>query len=67
MDVLRHNHAKAEQSYEAAKKKYDEESALLNDLKIQLSSADTIRQQAYARLQTLKKQAYEKVCFQFSL
>lgn len=61
LDALRDNYSKAEEIFKAAKKTYDEESALLNDLRDKFRSVDTIRQEAYAQLQTLKKQAFEKV------
>lgn len=60
LDALRDNYSKAEEIFKAAKKTYDEESALLNDLRDKFRSVDTIRQEAYAQLQTLKKQAFEK-------
>ncbi|KAK9698897.1 hypothetical protein RND81_08G138900 [Saponaria officinalis] len=60
LDALRENLAKADERFRAAKKKHDDESILLNDLKQQLKSADDIRQEAYAHLKTIQKQLNEK-------
>uniref|UniRef100_A0A803L5T8 Uncharacterized protein n=1 Tax=Chenopodium quinoa TaxID=63459 RepID=A0A803L5T8_CHEQI len=59
-DALRDNYAKAEDNFKAAKKKYEEESAVLNDINARFKSADKVRQDAYIHFQTLKKQAYEQ-------
>ncbi|XP_074317822.1 uncharacterized protein LOC141653851 [Silene latifolia] len=60
LDALRDNLSKADERFKAAKKKHDDESALLNDLKQQLRSADDTRQEAYAHLIKVKKQLNEK-------
>uniref|UniRef100_A0A803LU78 Uncharacterized protein n=1 Tax=Chenopodium quinoa TaxID=63459 RepID=A0A803LU78_CHEQI len=60
LDALRDNYAKAEDNFKAAKKKYEEESAILNDINARFKSADKVRQDAYIHFQTLKKQAYEQ-------
>ncbi|KAH9611946.1 hypothetical protein KSS87_007601 [Heliosperma pusillum] len=60
LDALRDNLSKADERFKAAKKKHDDESVLLNDLKHQLRSADDTRQEAYAHLIKLKKQLNEK-------
>lgn len=57
---LRDNLSKAEESVKVAKKRYDEESASLNELYIKFKSADTVRQDAYAHLVDLRKQWSEK-------
>lgn len=63
MDALKDSYSKACESSKAVKKPYDEQSALLNNLKVELSSLDNIRQEAYSQLQDLKQQALEKVRF----
>ena len=55
------NLLKAEAVTKAAKKKYHDETEKLNKLLSQFKAADDIRQEAYALLQSLKKQSYEKV------
>lgn len=62
MDLLRDNVLKAESVIRAAKKKYNDESIKLDELQSQFKAADKIRQEAYANLQSLRKQLYEKVC-----
>ena len=59
---LRDNLSKAEENVKVARKRYDEESALLHELYIKFKSADTVRQDAYAHLVDLRKQWSEKVC-----
>ena len=63
LDALKDSYSKACESCKAVKKPYDEQSALLNNLKVELSSLDDIRQEAYSQLQDLKQQALEKVRF----
>ncbi|KAL0545314.1 hypothetical protein IC582_015192 [Cucumis melo] len=60
MDLLRDNVLKAESVIRAAKKKYNDESIKLDELQSQFKAADKIRQEAYANLQSLRKQLYEK-------
>ncbi|CAO2837946.1 unnamed protein product, partial [Amaranthus hypochondriacus] len=60
LDALKDSYSKACESSKAVKKPYDEQSALLNNLKVELSSLDNIRQEAYSQLQDLKQQALEK-------
>lgn len=61
MDLLRNNLLKAETVTQAAKKKFNEENNMLNELLSQFRAADDIRQEAYAHLQSLRKQQYDKV------
>ncbi|XP_059459730.1 uncharacterized protein LOC132189163 [Corylus avellana] len=60
LDILRDNVLKAEAVTKAAKKKYNEESEKLNEIQARFKAADDIRQEAYAHLQSLRKQLYEK-------
>ncbi|XP_038898868.1 probable GPI-anchored adhesin-like protein PGA55 [Benincasa hispida] len=60
MDLLRDNVLKAESAIKAAKKKYNDESIKLGELQSQFKAADKIRQEAYANLQSMRKQLYEK-------
>lgn len=60
-DQLKVNLLKAEAVTKAAKKEYHDETEKLNKLQSQFKAADDIRQEAYALLQSLKKQSYEKV------
>ena len=60
-DQLKVNLLKAEAVTKAAKKKYHDENEKLNKLLSQFKAADDIRQEAYAQLQSLKKESYEKV------
>ena len=62
LDVLRENVLKAEAVTKAAKKKFNDESDKISELQAQFKVADDIRQEAYAHFQSMKKQAYEKVC-----
>ena len=62
LDVLRENVLKAEAVTKAAKKKFNDESDKISELQAQFKAADDIRQEAYAHFQSMKKQAYEKVC-----
>ncbi|XWS09796.1 hypothetical protein CRYUN_Cryun39dG0019900 [Craigia yunnanensis] len=59
-DQLKVNLLKAEAVTKAAKKKYHDETEKLNKLLSQFKAADDIRQEAYAQLQSVKKQSYEK-------
>ncbi|WRX29094.1 hypothetical protein QQP08_021581 [Theobroma cacao] len=60
VDQLKDNLLKAEAVTKVAKKKYYDETEKLNKLLSQFKAADDIRQEAYAQLQGLKKQSYEK-------
>ncbi|XP_042992478.1 calponin homology domain-containing protein DDB_G0272472-like isoform X1 [Carya illinoinensis] len=60
LDILRDNVLKAEAVTKTAKKKYNGESEKLKELQAHFVAADAIRQEAYAHLQSLKKQYYEK-------
>ncbi|KAL4335688.1 hypothetical protein GQ457_07G013440 [Hibiscus cannabinus] len=59
-DQLKANVLKAEVVTKAAKRKYYDESEKLNNLQSRFNAANGIRQEAYAQLQSLKKQSYEK-------
>ncbi|XVF77420.1 hypothetical protein PTKIN_Ptkin14bG0041500 [Pterospermum kingtungense] len=59
-DQLRVNLLKAEAVTKAAKKKLHDENDKANKLQAQFRAADAIRQEAYAQLQSLKKESYEK-------
>nr|KJB13687.1 hypothetical protein B456_002G089100 [Gossypium raimondii] len=59
-DQLKVNLLKAEAVTKAAKKEYHDETEKLNKLQSQFKAADDIRQEAYALLQSLRKQSYEK-------
>lgn len=61
MDLLRENLLKAEAVTQVAKKKFNEENNMLNEILYQFRAADDIRQEAYAHLQGLRKKQYEKV------
>ncbi|MFQ6654049.1 hypothetical protein Gotur_025170, partial [Gossypium turneri] len=50
----------AEAITKAAKRKYYEETEKLSELQYQFKAANDIQQEAYAQLQRLKKQSYEK-------
>ena len=65
VELLRNNVQKAEEATKAAKKKYDDECNKLNETSARFKAADDVRQEAYAKLQTLKKQLHEKVCSYF--
>ncbi|KAB2631964.1 microtubule-associated protein 1B-like [Pyrus ussuriensis x Pyrus communis] len=60
MDLLRENLLKAEAVTQVAKKKFNEENNMLNEILSQFRAADDIRQEAYAHLQGLRKKQYEK-------
>lgn len=60
---MRDNLLKAELVTRAAKKKFNDENDELNELLSHFKAADGIRQEAYAHMQSLKKQQYEKVHF----
>ncbi|GMJ10322.1 hypothetical protein HRI_004701400 [Hibiscus trionum] len=59
-DQLKVNLLKAEAVTKAAKKEYNDEAEKLNKLQSQFKAADDIRQEAYSKLSSLKKQSYEK-------
>ncbi|XP_045830655.1 plectin [Trifolium pratense] len=60
LDVLRNNVLKAETITKAAKKKSDEESNQLSKLMAQYKAADDTRQEAFVKLQILRRQLHEK-------
>ncbi|XP_022982000.1 uncharacterized protein LOC111480984 [Cucurbita maxima] len=60
MDLLRGNVLKAESVIKAAKKICNDESLKLDELQSKFKAADKIRQEAYANLQSLRKQLYDK-------
>ncbi|XP_052309400.1 uncharacterized protein LOC7455647 isoform X9 [Populus trichocarpa] len=62
-DVLRDSLLKAEAVTEDAKKKYNDEHEKINQLLFQHRAANDIRQEAFAHLQSLRKQLYEKSKF----
>ena len=62
MDLLRGNVLKAESVIKAAKKICNDESLKLDELQSKFKAADKIRQEAYANLQSTRKQLYDKVC-----
>ncbi|TYI31914.1 hypothetical protein ES332_A04G020000v1 [Gossypium tomentosum] len=59
-DQLKANLKNAEAITKAAKRKYYEETEKLSELQYQFKAANHIQQEAYAQLQSLKKQSYEK-------
>ncbi|KAA3452932.1 proton pump-interactor 1-like [Gossypium australe] len=59
-DQLKANLKNAEAITKAAKRKYYEETEKLSELQYQFKAANDIQQEAYAQLQSLKKQSYEK-------
>ncbi|XP_022940629.1 uncharacterized protein LOC111446165 isoform X2 [Cucurbita moschata] len=60
MDLLRGNVLKAESVIKAAKKICNDESLKLDELQSKFKAADKIRQEAYANLQSTRKQLYDK-------
>ncbi|KAJ6994190.1 centromere-associated protein E isoform X1 [Populus alba x Populus x berolinensis] len=62
-DVLRDSLLKAEAVTEDAKKKFNDEHEKINQLLFQHRAANDIRQEAFAHLQSLRKQLYEKSKF----
>lgn len=60
LDSLKDKVSKAEAAAIAVGKKYDEESRKERELQAQFRAADDVRQKAYAHLNSLKKQTYEK-------
>ncbi|RYQ86791.1 hypothetical protein Ahy_B10g106421 [Arachis hypogaea] len=60
IELLRSNVQKAEAATKAAKKKYEDECNILNEISTRFKFADDVRQEAYAKLQTLKKQFHLK-------
>ncbi|XP_015946865.1 uncharacterized protein LOC107471863 isoform X1 [Arachis duranensis] len=60
IELLRSNVQKAEAATKAAKKKYEDECNILNEISARFKFADDVRQEAYAKLQTLKKQFHLK-------
>ncbi|KAL5557642.1 hypothetical protein UlMin_033853 [Ulmus minor] len=60
LDLLRENLSKAELVTQAARKSLNVEKEKMNEISSQFRAADGIRQEAYAHLQSLKKQQYEK-------
>ncbi|WJX10483.1 Squamosa promoter-binding-like protein [Trifolium repens] len=60
LDVLRNNVQKAETITKAAKKKSDEESNQLSKVMARYKAADDTRQEAFVKLQILKRQLHEK-------
>lgn len=63
LDLLRDNLTKTEEATKSAKKRFNDENDKLNEIISQFRAADGIRQEAYAHLQSLRKQQYEKVHF----
>ncbi|KAJ4963079.1 hypothetical protein NE237_023018 [Protea cynaroides] len=61
LDSLRKNLLQGEKITKAAKDKYLDENEKLRKLQSQFKAADDLRQEAYAHLQSLKKELYEKV------
>ncbi|KAG5243791.1 myosin heavy chain, fast skeletal muscle [Salix suchowensis] len=59
-DVLRDRLLKAEAVTEDARKKYNDEHEKINQLLFQHRAANDVRQEAFAHLQSLRKQLYEK-------
>ncbi|KAI3734526.1 hypothetical protein L6452_13996 [Arctium lappa] len=60
LDSLKDKVSKAEAAVIAVGKKYDEESRRERELQAQFRAADDVRQKAYAHLNSLKKQTYDK-------
>ena len=65
LDCLKDKASKAEAIIEVAEKKYNEECKKLEEFNAQFRAADDIRQEAYTHLKNLRRQFYEKVCYQF--
>lgn len=65
LDSLRSEVQRTEGITKVAKKKHYDECEKLKELQAQFRDADNCRQEAYARLQELKKQSYEKVILFF--
>lgn len=61
MDLLRDNLFRAEKVTQAAKKKLNVEKDGVNELLSKCRAADSIRQDAYTHMHSLKKQLYEQV------
>lgn len=59
--MLRSNLLKAEAITKAAKKKYEEEGNQVDEVMARYNAADDTRQEAFVKLQTLKRQLHEKV------
>ena len=59
--MLRSNLLKAEAITKAAKKKYEEEGNQVDEVMARYIAADETRQEAFVKLQTLKRQLHEKV------
>lgn len=62
-DLLKDKLLKAEAVTQAARKIFNDENVKLKELQSDFKAADGIRQEAFAHLQNLKKQQYEKVHF----
>lgn len=62
LDALKVKLTKAESATAAVGTKYDELSTKERELQDQFRAADDVRQKAYAHLNSLKKQSYDKVC-----
>ncbi|XP_062105326.1 uncharacterized protein LOC133816979 [Humulus lupulus] len=60
LDQLRDKLNKAEEATQTAKKSFKDENEKLNSILSQYRAADDVRQDAYAHLQSLRKQQYEK-------
>ncbi|XXG46344.1 hypothetical protein AAC387_Pa02g1210 [Persea americana] len=60
LDSLRSEVQRTEGITKASKKKHYDECEKLKELQAQFKAADNLRQEAYAHLQELKKQSYEK-------
>ncbi|KAA8514752.1 hypothetical protein F0562_017931 [Nyssa sinensis] len=60
LDCLRDKASKAKAIAESAEKKSKDENEKLKELQAQFRAADDIRQEAYAHLQSLRRQLYEK-------
>ncbi|KAF4347493.1 hypothetical protein F8388_010221 [Cannabis sativa] len=60
LDLLRDKLNKAEEATQIAKKSFKDENEKLNSILSQYRAADDVRQDAYAHLQSLRKQQYEK-------
>lgn len=58
---MRENVSKAEAVTQAARRKHKDLSEKLRELQSQFKAADDTRQEAYKSLQSLRKQAYDKV------
>lgn len=66
LDSLKDSVLKADAVARALEKKYEDENKKVKEVQNQYSAANNVRQDAYAHLQSLRKQLFEKVQLLFS-